>query len=288
LRYVRLLLIIAVIAILASSAVFASRSTTPPTVVRSFVEGSITALTVTDSADGSVTVTPPVPPAGSKLPVQAPVTFSVDSASKISLDGKASSIGDLAVDDQCAAFLLTSAGQTIALSVDATSPHVFGTITALDTDSAGNNFLTIQPFSPPFDKTALPDVQLQVTSNTIITKMGTSSYSELLVGDVVAASYQGSDMVAIEVDVQPLNFAGSVVSVDSVGGVITVANPKTTLAFGVVSGTKIYLNGRTAALSAILPKDLAEVVYFQFSTGNVAAVIDAAGPIKLGPGFYIH
>ena len=281
--YVKLLLAIAAIALLASSAALAVPH--PTAGARTFVEGTITAL---DSSASTITVTPPAPPSGSKLPAKAPVTFSVTDSTGIFLDGKTSTFTALAIDDLCQAQLVTTSAGDEAIEVSARSPRVCGTITQIDTTA---EVVTIQPFTPPSEKTALPAVQLQITDSTQIIKMGTASLSDLLVGDDVVAKYQTQESglsVALKVMVRPFEFAGKVVSVDSVGGAITVANAKSTLVLSVVSATKIVLSGKSAALSAILPKDLVEVAYFQYSGGDVASVIFAQGPVKVGPGLYVY
>ena len=156
------------------------------------------------------------------MPAESPVTFSVTDTTRIFLDGKTASLDGLSISDLCQAEGETTSAGTVANEIDATTPQVFGTITAID---SATDVITVQPPSPPFQKTAVPAVQLQITDSTDIMKMGTSSFADLLVGDVVWASYLTSagTPTALDVTVQPLNFAGSVVSVDTTGGAITIA-----------------------------------------------------------------
>lgn len=272
-RYMRFLLLICVVAVLASSVSLAG----PRQASRMAVCGTITAI---DTTANTLTVTPPAPPAHSRFAPLTPVTFGVTPDTKIDLDRNTVDITGLAVGELCEAALVKAAdGSWSAVRVCAATPFVIGSLSGIDT---GTNTITVQP--PGWcGRKQVPAVQFQITDTTTIDKNGSAAAADLLTGDIVRVSFlEPADPTtvasAIKIEVLPYDFRGKVTAVDTTNGTITVQGGKTTLTLNIDPNAKIVVSRKTATLADVVVGSTAELDYFQTSTASVAVEIYSTPP----------
>lgn len=272
-RYMRFLLLICALALLVSGMALAN----PRTPSRMAACGTITAV---DTTASTVTITPPAPPAGSRFTPLPPVTFGVTADTKIELDRADVDITAL-VAGQWAEAMLTKAadGTWSALRVCATTPFVFGTMSAID---SATNILTVQPPSRCIRR-PVPPVPFQITNTTTVDKNGPAAVADILTGDIIRVSYlepadPAATAAAIKIEVLPFEFCGKVTAVDATAGTITVQGGKTTTTFNVDPNAKIIVSRKTATLADVVVGSKAELDYFQTATASLAVDICATPP----------
>lgn len=232
--------------------------------------------------------------------------FSVDSATKITVDGKAANYDRLA-NGQAAEVgyrqpppsLTPVELPILAASVSATNPppppaiRIVGKLVAID-PAAGTIAVLLRPTMIAAPVPA--PVVLKITDATTINKFGPARMDALVLGDSVEAAYRPNvdastttPPVAISVAVQPESFVGivdRVVPGSAIGtGTLWIGQRLTSGAvvapvpFKVVEATRITRNGVQASLAQIVKGDLAALKYFQFRDGKVASVVEARGLI---------
>ncbi len=171
-------------------------SVTAPTVpTQIVVEGTITAITVTGTASGKITVQPPAP--CPDCPIKAPVTFGVTPVTKLFKDGMPCKLSDIKVGDDCRAlFAKTSAGGLVAQIVYAkTVPPpmkwVSGKIIEKSLSSAfGRTFRLAVPTTDPAGNITTIVMWFAVNNTTKITLDGDpANYDDLAVGQSAEVGY---------------------------------------------------------------------------------------------------
>jgi hypothetical protein len=211
-------------------------------------------------------------------------------------DGKPASFGDLKVDDlACVAFVpppptTTPTDQPIrAAVVEAMTPpvpivHVVGKLVRI----GEKRVIAVLP------PNATAPLLFQVTDDTKIVKLKPAPFEALMVGDTVDVAFRrpAASVIptALGIMVLPELYRGVIVSVDPLRGLVacqqTQAGAATlgpVILFKVVEETLIVKNGVRVPLTALRPRDLAEVKFFRFRDANVAAAIHAKSPIPPGP-----
>jgi|GEM_PF-2442281 len=182
-------LIISIVAIMCLANVVLAQTTTPkplPVVV----EGTVTAITVTDAHNGKITVTPAVLSDNVQKP---PVTFIVNATTKVYKDNKLVGLGDVNVGDDCRAMLVkTDSGNLVAQLVYAKTV-VPPTLWAKGTIAKKELLNGVRTFSLDIPGIgASPDVLMlfSVTDATKITVDGkVAKYDQLAVGQIAEVAY---------------------------------------------------------------------------------------------------
>jgi hypothetical protein len=215
------------------------------------VEGAVNASSAT-----SITVTPA---SGS------PVVLTSDASTKVVLDGRPSTLVAIEVGDQARA--VYDRTTMVATLVTASSGEQFtdidGKVTA---DSASS--ITISGDNN-HSKTLTAD------SATIVVLNGaTSTLSAIPIGAEAHARYNSATLVATNVEAQSPRHQLS--EIEGSAGAITASSITVTPSSGaavtltVVNATQIFLDGRVATLSAIVPGDEVRVTY---DSGTMDAVV---------------
>jgi hypothetical protein len=222
------------------------------------VAGKVTAVTAS-----SITIAPEEGP---------PVTLGGDAATKVLLDGAASTLSAIAVGDQARA--LYDRSTLIAAAIEAESPHhrlaeVEGQVTAVTATS-----LTVAP-------EAGSPVTLGTASSTVVILDGApSALSAVAVGDKARALYDSTTLVAIAIEAESphhelAEVEGQVTAVTATS--LTIAPEEgSPVTLGATSSTVVILDGAPAALSAIAVGDKARALYD--SSTLIAVAIQAQSP----------
>jgi Domain of unknown function (DUF5666) len=222
------------------------------------VAGKVTAVTAS-----SLTI---APEEGS------PVTLGTDAATKIVVDGAASTLSAIAAGDQARA--LYDRTTLVAAAIEAESPHhehaeIEGQVTAVTASS-----LTIAPESGA-------PVTLGIKASTVVILDGApSTLSAIAVGDQARALYDTTTLIAAAIEAESphhelAEVEGQVTAVTA-SSLTIMPEEGAPVTLGTAASTVVILDGAPSSLSAIVVGDKARALYD--ATTMIAIAIQAQSP----------
>lgn len=232
------------------------------------IKGNITAVTV--GAAPSITMTTPVFPGG--------VTYPVDDTAVFYKNGKAVTIADIAAGES-AIVNLSADRKLLMVTVRTETRQVSGKVSAFTAPTAtAAGSVTLAPAAG-----ATTGVTYAVTAATPVTLSGrTAALADILVGDDVTLTVEGSTLKAIAVKAEAVTVSGRVSafaapSATAAGSiVVTAAGNTPAVSYAVPATTTVTLAGQAAAAADVRVGDDVTLTVERGTLKSIAIKVEAA------------